>query len=128
MSPLPGPSETPATEPEAPPIAPTITGNIGPQPAASEPTTRPNRPAGAQRGWGIQVGAFEQEDEAKQRLNIARNKAAELLGTANPYVERATKGDKTFYRARFAGFDRTQADAACKALQQNDVVCLALKF
>ena len=75
----------------------------------------------------MQVGAFELEDEAKQRLSNARSMAAELLGTAEPYTERTTKGDKTLYRARFAGFDRAQAEAVCKQLQRSYMACMALK-
>jgi len=127
-SPLRGPSEPQTNEPEAPAAAPTITGNIGAQPVATELARPSNRSAGAPGGWAIQVGAFEQEGEARHRLNIARSKAAELLGAADPYTERTTKGEKTFYRARFAGFDRTKADAACKLLQQNDMTCLAIKL
>ena len=53
--------------------------------------------------------------------------AAELLGTADPYTERTTKGDKTLYRARFAGFDRAQAETVCKQLQRNYIACMAVK-
>jgi D-alanyl-D-alanine carboxypeptidase len=131
-SPLPAPSET-ATAPDTQTAVVTITGNIGApavaSAAASEPVTPPSRSAASAQGnWVIQIGAFEQEGEARQRLNIARNKAAELLGAAEPYTERTAKGDKTFYRARFAVFDRTQAEAVCKQLQRNDIACFALKI
>jgi D-alanyl-D-alanine carboxypeptidase len=135
-SPLPGPSETQASEqadeqasePETPRTVETVTGNIGGRTAVPDMKVAPNRAARAAGGWAIQVGAFEHEDEAKQRLAVARTKAAKLLVTADPYTEKTIKGDKTFYRARFAGFDRAQAEAACKLLQRNDVACLALKI
>lgn len=139
-SPLPGPAaETQQLDAlEAPPTAPTTTGNIGAQPAAGEPVKEAKREAtrepagrpsksGVAGGWAVQVGAFEIEAEAKQRLSIARSMAAELLGTADPYTERTTKGDKTLYRARFAGFDRARAEAVCKHLQSNYIACMALK-
>ena len=44
-------------------------------------------------GWVIQVGAFEDESEAKERLASAQSKAARLLGKANRYTERTTKGE-----------------------------------
>ena len=121
-SPLRGPSEILAREPEAPPVA--VTGNIG-EPAAEPVATSRSTPNHGK--WAVQVGAFEREFEAKQRLSIARSLAAELLGSADPYTERTTKGDKTFYRARFAGFDRAQAEAICKQLQRNDMACMPLK-
>jgi D-alanyl-D-alanine carboxypeptidase len=122
-----GPAGTQSEELEEPAAAPGVTGNITPQPTASEPAIRPIKPAAATGGWTVQVGAFELEDEAKQRLSNARSMAAELLGTAEPYTERTTKGDKTLYRARFAGFDRAQAEAVCKQLQRNYMACMALK-
>ena len=66
--------------------------------------------------------------EAKQKLSAAKSKATGLLGKADPYTERTIKGDKTYYRARFAGFDRDQAEAACKQLKRSDIACMALKI
>ena len=34
------------------------------------------------------------------------------------------KGDKTLYRARFAGLDKSQAEAACRALKHSDIPCI----
>jgi D-alanyl-D-alanine carboxypeptidase len=79
-------------------------------------------------GWAIQVGAFEDEGEAKERLNSAQNKASSLLGKADAYTERTTKGDKTYYRARFAGFDRDRAHAACRQLKRSEISCMELKI
>jgi len=125
---LPGPAEKQATAPEETETAINAMGAISEPPVTTEPAATPQRPAALHSGWAIQVGAFEQEDEAKQRLGIAKSKAAQLLSTASPYTERTTKGDKTFYRARFAGLDRVQAEAICKVLQRNDVACMALKM
>jgi D-alanyl-D-alanine carboxypeptidase len=95
-------------------------------PAASAAETK--APVAAPRsGWIIQIGAFEAEAEAKQRLNAAQTKAA-ILKKADPYTERTTKGEKTYFRARFAGFDRDQAEAACKQLKRSDIVCISLKI
>lgn len=119
-TPLPSPAEA---QPNPPGHA--VTGNIGE--TAAEPVLRTTR-AGRDGGWAIQVGAFEREDDARQRLLVARRKAAELLSGADPHTEKTTKGAKTYYRARFTGFDRAGAEAACKALQRADVACLALKI
>jgi D-alanyl-D-alanine carboxypeptidase len=80
------------------------------------------------RGWVIQVGAYEDENEARQRLTAAQSKAEPLLGKAEPYTEKTTKGDKTYFRARFAGFDRDRAEAACRKLKRNEIACMALKI
>ncbi len=79
-------------------------------------------------GWAIQVGAYEDEGEAKQHLSSAKSKVAQVLHKAEAYIERTVKGAKTYYRARFAGFDRDQAEAVCKRLKREDVACMALKI
>jgi D-alanyl-D-alanine carboxypeptidase len=96
-------------------------------PAAAEQVRAPARPP-RRGGWAIQVGAFEDEADAKQRLDSAQSAAAKLLDKADAYTERTKRGDKTFYRARFVGFDRKQAQAACKRLKRSDIDCMALKF
>jgi D-alanyl-D-alanine carboxypeptidase len=92
-------------------------------PAASVPTSRPQ----TRSGWVIQVGAYPAESEAKERLALAKSKASRLLASASPFTEPVQKGETTLYRARFAGFEREQAEAACKFLKRNDVDCLAVR-
>jgi D-alanyl-D-alanine carboxypeptidase len=95
------------------------------------PTVPPARPAPARRhtrsGWSIQVGAYPAESEAQQRLEAVKSKAARLLASADPFTEAVQRGDTTLYRARFAGLDREQAEAACRYLRRNDVDCLAIR-
>jgi D-alanyl-D-alanine carboxypeptidase len=78
-------------------------------------------------GWMIQVGAFPEENEAKQRLTAAQEKAKAQLGRADPFTERTTKGDKALFRARFAGLDKDQAETACKHLKRSEIPCMLLK-
>jgi D-alanyl-D-alanine carboxypeptidase len=79
-------------------------------------------------GWAIQIGAYEDASEAKEKLNSAKGKVSSFMSRAEGYIERTIKGAKTYYRARFAGFDREQAQAACKHLKKNDVACMAMKI
>ena len=92
-------------------------------PAAAVPSSRPQ----SRSGWVIQVGAYPAESEAHQRIALAKSKAARLLASASPFTEPVQRGDTTLYRARFAGLDRDQAEAACKLLRRNDVDCLAIR-
>jgi D-alanyl-D-alanine carboxypeptidase len=85
------------------------------------------RSAAHRSGWMIQVGAFDKEEEAKSRLSSALTRAKALLGMANGFTERVAKGAKTLYRARFAGLDKEQAEAACEHLKKNEIACMALK-
>ena len=101
--------------------------------AAKPPKTAEHFPSAPPRhavrsGWAIQVGAYEDEGEAKQHLSSAKSKVAQALQKAEAYIERTVKGAKTYYRARFAGFDREQAEAVCKRLKREDVTCMALKI
>ncbi len=50
-----------------------------------------------------------------------------MLAAADAFTERVQKGDKSLYRARFAGFDKATAEAACKQLKRSDIACMALK-
>ena len=77
-------------------------------------------------GWMIQVGAFDDESEAKQRLDTVQENI-KLLGKADPFTERVSKGRKSLYRARFAGLAKDQAEAACKHLKHSAIPCMMLK-
>jgi D-alanyl-D-alanine carboxypeptidase len=81
----------------------------------------------ARGGWLIQIGAFDGQDEAKQHLSDAQSKVHDKLAAADPFTERVQKGDKAFYRARFAGFDKVTAEAACKQLKRNDFECMTVR-
>jgi len=78
-------------------------------------------------GWMIQIGAFDDEDEAKRHLSAAQVKAHAALASKDPFTEKVQKGDRALYRARFAGFDKTTAEAACRTLKRSDFACMALK-
>jgi D-alanyl-D-alanine carboxypeptidase len=95
----------------------------------SVPVTASTAEVSAKRsgGWMIQVGAFDDESDAKQRLNTCQSKAKDQLGKADPFTERVAKGDKSMFRARFAGLEKGQAEAACKYLKRSDIPCMLLK-
>jgi D-alanyl-D-alanine carboxypeptidase len=93
-----------------------------PDPAPAPPTKSKTRGS-----WIIQVGAFDTKTEAIQRLSTVQDGLKNLLEHANPITERTEKGDKTMYRARFAGLDRSRAEAACKNLKRSDIPCMLLK-
>jgi len=124
-APAPVPAAPPAlkvTSSAAPTAKVASAGNSVPVPTASA------APAAKPRGaWLIQVGALPDESEAKQRLETAQSKAKDLLGKADPFTERTEKGDKVLFRARFAGLEKDQAEAACKHLKRSAIPCMLLK-
>jgi D-alanyl-D-alanine carboxypeptidase len=86
------------------------------------------KPVAAHTGWIIQVGALESESEARERIDAARNQARGLLSKADPFTEAVVaKGDRKLFRARFAGLDRDQAEAVCKALKRSEISCITVK-
>jgi D-alanyl-D-alanine carboxypeptidase len=100
--------------------------NAAPRAAEAPAPPPPARPQ-TRSGWIIQVGAYPAESEAQQRLQTVKSKAARLLASASPFTEPVQRGETTLYRARFAGLDREQAEAACRFLKRNDVDCLTIK-
>jgi D-alanyl-D-alanine carboxypeptidase len=135
---------TPAETPAEPVAATPVTNTAPPFPPvqAYKPTPRPNAPAAAveastseakplravRAGWVIQVGAFDAEHDAQQRLTKAQAKIGHVLDRADPFTETVLKGEKTLYRARFAGFQqKDEAEAVCKQLKRNDIDCMTIK-
>jgi D-alanyl-D-alanine carboxypeptidase len=78
-------------------------------------------------GWIVQVGAYEDIAEAREKLATAKTRAAGLLHSSDPFTEPVVKGDKTLYRARFAGLKQDQAEAAFRQLKRSDIVCMAIR-
>ncbi|HZR59893.1 MAG TPA: D-alanyl-D-alanine carboxypeptidase [Xanthobacteraceae bacterium] len=114
----------PAPAPAKPEHAPAEAAKPAPVKQAALPAAPPPHAHG---GWVIQIGAYDAEQEARQHLSEARSKVHGPLAAADPFTERVQKGDKALYRARFAGFDKATAEAACKQLKHNDFACLAIR-
>jgi D-alanyl-D-alanine carboxypeptidase len=134
-APAPAPEALPPPPPGARPgVLGTLPANVATTSvAATAPLTDPTlappqaakpRPKG---GWIIQVGAFPDEDEAKRKLGMVKIKALKLLSDADPFTEPTVKDGATYYRARFAGLNKDQAEAVCSYLKRNDVECVAIK-
>ncbi|NVO17061.1 MAG: D-alanyl-D-alanine carboxypeptidase [Rhodoplanes sp.] len=136
-APAPAPIAVAAAPAPAPAPAPAVVREVAVSSADAETTfalasaasrpAEPTRKPVARSGWIIQIGAFEGEREAKDRLSSAQAKAKSLLGHADPFTEAVVRDNKTFYRARFAGFEKDSAEAACKYLKRNDFACLTIK-
>jgi len=115
-------SETPAPAPQA-----VANLSLAPQ---SQPVQQNSvsKPAAVHTGWIVQVGALESEDEAQKRIEAARNSARGLLTRADPFTEPVVaKDNRKLYRARFAGLERDQAEAVCRALRRSDISCITVR-
>ncbi|MCX5493480.1 D-alanyl-D-alanine carboxypeptidase [Kaistia dalseonensis] len=94
----------------------------------SPPVAAAVQPDQESSGWKIQIAAAPSQDGARSMLDTAKSKGGKVLADATPVVETFTKGDATFYRARFAGFDsKDEARAACAYLTKRSVSCLAIR-
>ena len=107
---------------EQPSIAARETHDTSVSPVSVPPT----RATSARGNWVIQIGAFPAEDQAKGRLSEAQNLGKALVANASSFTERVMKGHRELYRARFAGFDRNAAEAACSYFKRNDIDCITV--
>jgi D-alanyl-D-alanine carboxypeptidase len=107
------------------PVARLASADPAPQPIQMSATTKP---VATHSGWIVQVGALESESEAQQRIDAARSSARGLLSKADPFTEPVVaKDNRKLYRARFAGLERDQAEAVCKALKRADISCMTVR-
>jgi len=72
--------------------------------------------------WDVQFGV-----NVNGVRHLASAAVPAMLAAADPFTERVQKGDKAYYRARFAGFDKATAEATCKLLKRSEIECMALK-
>ncbi|WP_355660689.1 D-alanyl-D-alanine carboxypeptidase [Halomonas salifodinae] len=91
-----------------------------------EPEPAPvTRTVAAQGGgnWAIQVGAFQDRDQAQQLAS----RAADYLAQPAPVAvtELATQ-ERTVFRARLVDFEQDQAYSACQRLQRRGLECLVV--
>ncbi|PTM57352.1 D-alanyl-D-alanine carboxypeptidase [Phreatobacter oligotrophus] len=138
--PAPAPAPAPAVAPGNPNPRPGVLGTISnsqlttasvsPRPVQmASPGTAPVAEAAPRRRgeWSIQLGAFPTESAAQETLQEAREATGRQLGSADPYTEKVEARGMTLVRARFAGFDRSAADAACRALKSKDFDCIPVR-
>ncbi len=92
--------------------------------ASSSKKAPKQRYAGA---FHVQVGAYTSESEAESRLGAVQQRASDLLDGHLPFTTSFTKEGAEWYRARFAGFSRGDAQSACEALKKMSVDCVVMK-
>jgi D-alanyl-D-alanine carboxypeptidase len=75
----------------------------------------------------VQVGAYTSESEAESQLGAVQQKAADLLAGHLPFTTSFTKDGAEWYRARFAGFSKSDAQSVCASLKKMSVDCVVMK-
>lgn len=98
--------------------------------ARGEPATKPLAASlaatSAAPRFHVQIGAFPSAREAERQLAAVKPRTP-VLAQAKPLTQAVQQGDKTLYRARYAGLDVTTANEACNALKTQGVTCMVFK-
>jgi D-alanyl-D-alanine carboxypeptidase len=117
-TPVAAPAEGDISEPALPLRASLTSSNPLPKPSA--------RKVQYDGAYHVQVGAYMSQDEAENRLGMVQQRAMALLDGHLPFTASFMKDDKEWYRARFAGFSKADAQAACAALKKMSLDCVVM--
>jgi cell division septation protein DedD len=83
--------------------------------------------SGARTGdWGIQVGAYDKQGQARVAVGKARNEAHIQLAAAHGIVMSVHAGHAVLWRARLTGLSRETAVKACSKLSHAHLGCIVL--
>lgn len=95
--------------------------------SGGQPASKPvlgNPPPGT---WGIQIGAYSNEDKATAEASEAANALASQFSGATPVVEPAVIGGKKLFRAQIHGLDQKDLVKACALISVQPMsACKAL--
>jgi len=89
----------------------------------------PNRPTprgGYDGSYHVQVGAFTSQSDAQNRLGMVQQRATRLLDGHLAFTATFMRGSTEWYRARFAGFSKNDAQSTCEALKRLRLECIAM--
>lgn len=78
--------------------------------------------------WGIQVGAFRDEEAAKDAATKALQKAGNYLKNSQLNITDAGTRQASIHRARLANLTESQAKRACKTLSRQNTPCFVFRF
>jgi D-alanyl-D-alanine carboxypeptidase len=118
-TPAPQPQDAPRTTVIAPTSAPLP--RVAPGPEVTDVIAERLR-----ERWMIQIGAYDDEEAARDKLRDAQREA-EILSSRLAYTEPVKSDATTLYRARFSGFDKAAAQAACNELRKANFPCLPMR-
>lgn len=123
--------EPPPVKPDTPPLAKvagSVSGTsivVARNDALHKPTDTTMQDTGGKAGWGIQVGAFSQDEPARQAADRAvRQLRRNVRNMAQVVVVPVQNGKETIYRARLLGLSRSTANEACRRLQSRKLSCV----
>lgn len=101
--------------------------NSGAKPSGPMPVSSPHANTALTAQVEIQIGAYASAAEAENQLNIARSRAADLIGGAAAKTQPAMVNGKSLWRARFTGFQASSAGNVCSELRRRQIDCLVAR-
>jgi D-alanyl-D-alanine carboxypeptidase len=75
--------------------------------------------------WNLQIGTFASKKAAESQIDDLRSKLKQLSNRPGETIL-VTSKKRRYYRAKFTGFDREEALAACKNIEKLGSPCLPL--
>lgn len=75
----------------------------------------------------LQIGAYDTRDQAFARLTAVQGKAGNTLGDHLAAAIEYNAPSKVWYRARFAGFEKKEGQAACASLKKLGIECIVMR-
>ncbi|MDR5875177.1 serine hydrolase [Vreelandella gomseomensis] len=138
------PAAAPVSTPEQPAVVATYTPASAPSESVSAPSAvdEPDRQPqedplqafierervmaarAAAGGWGIQVGAFSQEDQAQRYAREAADYLSRDVG--GQVAVDASAGQRPVFRARLMALEEPQARQACEQLRSRGMDCMVV--
>jgi D-alanyl-D-alanine carboxypeptidase len=92
--------------------------------ASSQSVENTSRASG---GWGIQVGAFEQPQDALTAISKARAIAPQTLFSSKALITGTVNESDKLHRARMENLSQDAAQSACKVLIQEQKSCFVYR-
>ena len=77
--------------------------------------------------WSVQIGAYNSPTLAAAKLSSVAKRAGGVVATAPWAVAPIEKANKTYYRARFTGFERVDAESACVKVKREGFDCFTVQ-
>lgn len=77
--------------------------------------------------WDIQIGAFSNYAKARQYAQKIQQNAFKNCKNCKIKVEAAENSAAIIYRAKIAGFEKNDADKACKRLKKSNISCIVIE-
>ncbi|MFP4312918.1 MAG: serine hydrolase [Alphaproteobacteria bacterium] len=87
------------------------------------PSNHPKTLSANDNNWAIQIGAFASRAQTDKALGLALNQLPDGLRSNQPIIVPMKKDNSWLFRARLQGYTKTQAEAACRYLQE----CIPVK-